>query len=487
MGNEAWTNWFASVVKLLNQVPKSAFPAGSGLASPVGNPNPQVDEIFSQWDKPDSPGFALAVSQGGNIVYTRGYGMADLDHDVPITPSTVFHACSLAKQFTAMSIMLLVGQNKLQLNDYVRTYVPQLPAALPPVTIAQLLHHISGIRDQWVLTTLAGWRLSDDTIKREDVVQDLVPRMETLNFAPGSDWSYSNTNYTLAGEIVRNVSGQSLAQFAHDQIFVPLGMTSTKFVETHGEIVKNRAYGYWSAYPAFATRMPNYDLTGPTNLLTTVEDLIRWNRNFDLLTVGGSSALAAMQTTVPITTDLGYGFGLFLGPDDQGRNTVWHDGRDPGHRSHFIRYPDQHLAVALLGNVQLPNSIYTGDLVASVAAVFLNSAAPIAAAATAQPVQASLSPGNLNQYLGKYHSKELGVIYEVVMDGSSSIAIARRKYGLAPLTPTSHSHEFTTNLSVVLAVATVTFGSDAHGNINGFDINDTSGADRLRNFHFDKI
>ena len=107
MGEEVWTNWFASVVKLLNQVPKNAFPAGAGLASPVGNPNPQVDQIFSQWDKPDSPGFALAVSQGGNIVYARGYGMADLDHDIPITPSTVFHACSLSKQFTAMAIMLL--------------------------------------------------------------------------------------------------------------------------------------------------------------------------------------------------------------------------------------------------------------------------------------------------------------------------------------------------------------------------------------------
>jgi CubicO group peptidase (beta-lactamase class C family) len=487
MGNEAWTNWFASVVKLLNQVPKNAFPAGSGLANPVGNPNPQVDQIFSQWDKPDSPGFALAVSQGGNIVYARGYGMADLDHDIPITPSTVFHACSLSKQFTAMAIMLLVGQNRLQLDDYVHTHVPQLPTGLPPITIAQLLHHISGIRDQWVLTTLAGWRLSDDTIKREDVVEDLVPRMETLNFAPGSDWSYSNTNYTLAGEIVRNVSGQSLAQFAHDYIFVPLGMTSTKFAETHGEIVKNRAYGYWAVYPAFATRMPNYDLTGPTNLLTTVEDLIRWNRNFDLLTVGGSAAVTAMLTKFPITPDLGYGFGLFVGPDDQGRNTVWHDGRDPGHRSHFIRYPDQHLAVALLGNVQLPDSIYTGDLVASVAAVFLNSAAPVAGAAAAQPVQPPLSPANLNQYLGKYYSVELDVTYEVVKKGSSSIAIARRKYALADLSPTSQPDQFTTNLSVVLSVATVTFGYDASGNINGFDINDTSGADRLRDFHFAKV
>jgi CubicO group peptidase (beta-lactamase class C family) len=218
--------------------------AGTAISSPAKfPPNPRVDKIFARWDKPNSPGFALAVAHAGKIIYARGYGMADLDHNIPITTSTVFHACSLSKQFTAMAIMLLVGENKLKLSDHVHTLVPELKRAaaapippiprgstctpLKPVTIGQMLHHTSGLRDQWVLAGLAGWRLGEDVISRNDVVEDLVPRMKTLNFEPGSDYSYGNTDYTLAGEIVRRVSGVSLAEFCQKHIFKKLVMTST--------------------------------------------------------------------------------------------------------------------------------------------------------------------------------------------------------------------------------------------------------------------
>jgi CubicO group peptidase (beta-lactamase class C family) len=462
--------------------PKYAPVKPKFLGPPPFPPNPQVDQIFAPWAKPDSPGFALAVAQAGNIVYARGYGMADLDHDIPISPSTVFHACSLAKQFTAMSIMLLVRQGRLSLSEDVHTHVSQLKSVIPAVTIEQLLHHISGIRDQWVLATLAGWRLSDDVISRNDVVEDLVPKMKTLNFSPGAYYSYSNTNYTLAGEIVKNVSGMSLAEFAYTNIFHPLGMTSTMFAETHGQIVKNRAYGYSGSYPPFTMRMPNYDLTGPTNLLTTVEDLMRWDRNFDLLTVGGSSVLTAMQT--PLAPAIEYGLGLFIRSDAQGRRIVEHDGRDPGYRSHLIRYPTQKVSVALLGNVQLPNSIYTGDLVRSVAAIYLNSAY-VVPPTPAPPTPSTFAPTSLTDYLGRYYSDELDVTYEVVMSGSS-LAITRRKYGSASLTPAS-ADKFTTNFSVVLSVATVHFSRDAQAKVDGFYIDDTSGADRLRHLRFNKM
>jgi CubicO group peptidase (beta-lactamase class C family) len=461
--------------------------------------NSRVDQIFARWDKSDSPGFALAVSQAGNIVQARGYGMADLDHNIPITPSTVFHACSLAKQFTAMSIMLLVGQKKLKLSDHVHKHVPELKsAAIPPippnttctpiksVTIEQMLHHISGIRDQWVLATLAGWRLSYDVISRNDVVEDLVPRMKTFNFEPGSDYSYSNTNYTLAGEIVRRVSGVSLAAFCHTHIFQKLGMTSTTITETHGEIVKNRAYGYSGDHPTFAMRMPNYDLTGPTNLLTTVEDLMRWDRNFDLMTVGGSAALTAMQSPVPPSK--GYGLGLFTGSDGDGRPIVWHDGRDPGYRSHFIRYPAQGLTIALLGNIQLqPTDISTADLVQSVADIYLNSAARAAASppTLAQPTHPAFTAAHLNDYLGRYYSHEVDNVCDVIRHGSS-IAIAHRQCVLAPMTAIRHDIFKMKDFSVVLASAKVTFNR-THRNIDGFFIDDTTGNDRLRKFWFAKL
>jgi CubicO group peptidase (beta-lactamase class C family) len=466
-------------------------------------PNHRVDQIFAPWDKPDSPGFAVAVSKSGRIVYSRGYGKADLDHNIPITPATVFHAASLSKQFTAMAIMLLVGQKKLKLSDHVHSHVPELKSAavapVPPiphhssctplksVTIGQMLHHISGIRDQWVLAELAGWRLSDDVISRNDVVEDLVPRMKTLNFDPGSDYSYSNTNYTLAGEIVQRVSGVSLAEFCHTHIFKKLGMTSTAFAETHGQIVKNRAYGYSGEYPTFAMRMPNYDLTGPTNLHTTVEDLMRWARNFDSMTVGGSEALKKMQTPVPASN--GYGLGLEIGTDDQSRRTVEHDGRDPGHRSHLIRYPDQKLAVALLGNIQLPPKILTWDLVRSVAAVYLKKTAPAAAPATAagsaRPSHPPFAPANLNDYLGRYHSDEVDNFCDV-MRHRSSIAMAHRQCDPAPMTALDHDIFKMANFGVMLDLATVTFRR-THGNVDGFFLDDATGDDRLRTFWFAKV
>jgi CubicO group peptidase (beta-lactamase class C family) len=422
--------------------------------------------------------------------------MADLDHNIPITTSTVFHACSLSKQFTAMAIMLLVGENKLKLSDHVHTLVPELKRAaaapippiphgstctpLKPMTIGEMLHHTSGLRDQWVLAGLAGWRLGEDVISRNDVVEDLVPRIKTLNFEPGSDYSYCNTDYTLAGEIVRRVSGVSLAEFCQKHIFKKLGMTSTTIAETHGQIVKNRAYGYSGNYPSFAMTMPNYDLTGPTGVLTTVEDLMRWDRNFDSMKVGGKAALTAMQTPVPASQ--GYGLGLFIETDP---NIVEHDGRDPGHRSHFIRYPDQKFTIALLGNIQLPNEILTEDLVRSVAAVYLKGAASAAAADSAPATQKAFTPPKLDDYLGRYHSDEVDNFCDIIPH-EKSIAMAHRQCDPALMTAAGHDIFKMTNFTVMLPSADVTFRR-THGQVDGFFLDDNSGEDRLRQFWFGKV
>jgi CubicO group peptidase (beta-lactamase class C family) len=489
-----------SEAKAKSKNKKSPKLGGKATSDPTAfPPNPRVDKIFARWNKPDSPGFALAVAHAGKIIYARGYGMADLDHNIAITPYTVFHACSLSKQFTAMAIMLLVGEKKLKLSDHVHTLVPELKRAaaapippiphgssctpLKPVTIGQMLHHISGIRDQWVLAGLAGWRLSEDVISRNDVVEDLVPRMKTLNFEPGSAYSYSNTNYTLAGEIVRRVSGVSLAKFCQTRIFNKLGMTSTTIAETHGQIVSNRAYGYSGKYPKFAMTMPNYDLTGPTGVLTTVEDLMRWDRNFDLMKVGGSAALTAMQTPLPVSQ--GYGLGLIMETDPELPKTVEHDGRDPGHRSHLIRYPDQKLTVALLGNIQLPPDILTSDLVRSVAAVYFKGAASTAAAGSATPSQKASAPANLHDYLGRYHSDEVDNFCDVIPH-RSSIAMAHRQCDPALMTAMGHDIFKMENFSVMLGVAGVTFRR-SHGKVDGFFIDDATGDDRLRNFWFAKV
>jgi CubicO group peptidase (beta-lactamase class C family) len=448
--------------------------------------NPHVDRIFAHWDKPGSPGMSLAVSQAGKVVYCRGYGAADLDHNILNSPSTVFHAASLSKQFTAMAIMLLVDKGKLSLDDEVHAFIPQLSQAIPKITIRQMLHHISGIRDQWTLATMAGWRLSPDVITRKDVVEIFVARMKTLNFKPGADFSYSNTPYTLASEIVTKVSGLSLAEFSDRHIFRPLGMKDTTIIETHGQVVKNRACGYQGTYPDFQVMMPNYDLTGPTNLQTTVEDLMRWEQNFDLKTVGSNAALSAMQTTVPAS--LNYGLGLYV-ENDNGLHIVEHDGRDAGYRSHLIRFPKQQLAIALLCNIALPDTQSTWTLVRDVAAVFLNKQVPLPGTAAA-PAHHSSSPSKrakLSDYVGRYYSDEIGSTYLIGQTGPSSIALARWKYDPTNLTAAGADTFHISNFSVMLSALKVTFHRDKRGHVDGFSMDDISGANRLTDFRFTKV
>jgi hypothetical protein len=211
-----------------------------------------------------------------------------------------------------------------------------------------------------------------------------------------------------------------------------------------------------------------------------------WARNFDLLKVGGSDALNAMQTPVPASK--GYGLGLEIGTDDQSRPTVEHDGRDPGHRSHLIRYPQQKLAIALLGNIQLPPDILTYDLVRSVAAIYLGGApAPARApsAGSARPTHPASAPASLNDYLGRYHSDEVDNFCDVLRHGSS-IAIAHRQCDLAPMTALGHDKFEMANFSVMLVSASVTFRR-SHGKVDGFFIDDNAVPDRLRKFWFARV
>lgn len=230
----------------------------------------RVDKIFEKWDKPNFPGCALAVIKDGRIVYKRGYGMANLDHDVPITPSTVFFVASVTKQFTAAAIVLLAQQGKLSLDDEVRKYIPAVPDFGTPITIRHLIHHTSGLRD-W----LPGAALPDDVL-------ELVSRQKELNFRPGEKDLYSNMGYALLGMIVERVSRQSLREFARANIFQPLGMKKTRFYDVPGEIVKNLAYGYGPTKGDAFRRIPmrKIAIVGSGALLSTVEDLALWEAEF---------------------------------------------------------------------------------------------------------------------------------------------------------------------------------------------------------------
>ena len=326
---------------------QSASGQGAGVSAEQSK---KVDEIFAKWDRTDSPGCALSVMQGGKIIYKHAYGMANLDHDVILTTDTPFHVASISKQFTAASIVLLEQDGKLSFDDDVHKYIPELPDFGAKITIRNLLHHTSGLRDQWDLLDLAGWRYSLDLITNEDVMS-VVVRQKALNFAPGGEYSYSNTGFTLLGEIVKRVSGKSLREFTTERIFVPLGMTSTHFRDDHAEIIKHQAYGYSHDKGRWELSVTNFDTVGATSLFTTVEDLALWDENFYTGKVGGPKFTETMLTHDPLTNGEKntYAFGLVT-EKYRGLDAVDHSGADAGYRSDLLRFPAQHFSVACLCN-----------------------------------------------------------------------------------------------------------------------------------------
>jgi len=311
----------------------------------------EVDEIFSEWDRPDSPGCALAVLKDGEIVYKRGYGMANLEYGIPITPTTIFHVASVSKQFTAFAVAMLAQEGKLSLDDDVREYIPDLPDFGETITIRHLIHHISGLRDQWELLVAAGWRM-EDVITTEDVLE-LLRGQKELNFKPGSEYLYCNTGYTLMALIVERVSGKPFRDFCAERIFKPLGMEDTHFHDDHRMIVQNRAYSYARKEEGgFQHSVLSYATAGATSLFTTVEDLARWDQNFYEAGIGGKAVIEQILSRGVLNDgeQIIYAFGLNIN-EYRGLNVVEHSGGDAGYRSHLIRFPEQRFSVVILCNL----------------------------------------------------------------------------------------------------------------------------------------
>jgi len=316
-------------------------------------PELRVDSVFADVDTPTTPGCALSVMRDGAPIYERGYGMANLEYGIPITPRSVFHMASVSKEFTAMAVELLVNEAKVSWDDDIRTYVPEVPDLGPTITLRHLVHHVSGIRDQWNLLALAGWRWEADVVTEGDVL-DIISRQTALNFPPGERYLYSNTGFTLLAVVVERVSGKSLREFTQERIFGPLGMDNTVFHDDHEMIVRNRAWAYAPdphGLYGLKNSVPDFDVVGATSLFTTAHDMAAWDRNFITARVGGRAALERMQQRYVLNSGdtIPYMEGLVAG-SYRGLRTVSHGGADAGYRTYFLRFPDQGLSVAVLCN-----------------------------------------------------------------------------------------------------------------------------------------
>ncbi len=410
--------------------------------------NRNIDSLFSTWDKPGSPGAVVLITQNGKVVFKKGYGYANLEYNLPLKPNTVFQAASISKQFTAMGIALLKRDGKLSLGDRIEKYLPSFPDLGHKITIRHLIHHVSGLREEIALLSLAGWRM-DDVITNEHIIK-MINRQKSLNFEPGSDYVYCNSGYTLLAQIIQKVSEQSFPEFIQNRILTPLEMTNSQIVDDHELIIKNVADSYSPTSDGqFKKHTLNWAGFGSTNLYTTVEDLGKWMLNFETGKVGGFEVLTRMHKTYTLTNGktIDYAFGIKI-QDYKGLKLVCHTGSDAGFRNYCARFPDQKLGFAILSNV---GSFPRETIAMKIADILLaNSTAKIQPTVhideekTSEKQKSkpkskfvSIHEDVLKEYTGKYYSKELQTSYRLKINDGKLIAQHQRHKDIQ-LLPTGH-------------------------------------------------
>jgi len=371
----------------------------------------KVDRVFERWNRSDTPGCAVGVAVGGGPVLIRTYGMADLEDGLKITPDTIFESGSVAKQFTAAAIALLVQEGKLSLDDPVRKYLPEVPDFGPPILIRHFLNHTSGLRSQWSLLSLAG-RPTGLTVHSLDEILELVSGQKELNFKPGDEFLYNNTGYALLGIIVRRVSGKSLAEFSQDRLFKPLGMTRTQWRDDFRKIVPGRAAAYsQNRDGGFSANMPFTNVYGNGGLLTTVGDLLIWNENLDSPRVGGKAMVDQLQTRGRLNdgSEIEYAQGLTV-TTYKGVLEVSHGGSTAGYQTFLARFPDERLSIVVLSNVTTSGP---ARLAHAVADIFLEGKLT----PPAKPVPVAVPADVLKTYAGVYR--------EPLTDASTRVALVQ--------------------------------------------------------------
>ena len=323
--------------------------AATSTVREPASPSDVLDRLMSPAGDAPAPGCSAAAALEGGTVAQRSYGFADLAQGAAIDAETVFHAASIAKQFTAFSIGLLAEDGRLSLQDSLRKHLPEMPAYAGGITLEHLIHHTSGLREQYHLLYFSGWRHGD--VFRLDDVLSVLAAQRAINHPPGAEVVYGNSAYILLAEVVRRVSGSTLAEFAHARIFEPLGMTRTRFRQHHAEVVPGMAAAYRRVDGAWQLSLPRFDHYGSTNLLTTPSDLLRWQQNLMDGQLGGERLNAWMRRSGALAdgTAIGYGGGLRLA-EHRGLTQISHDGLDAGYRANALLLPERALRVAVLCN-----------------------------------------------------------------------------------------------------------------------------------------
>ena len=401
----------------------------------------RIDAVFKEYDKPHVPGCALGVMQNGQLAYGRGYGWADLERNVPITTTSLFDIGSTSKQFAAASISLLVQAHKLAYTDDIRKYIPEMPDYGAPITIDNLMHHTSGLRDYTGLLTLGGHTLEEATTDSQALAS--IVHQRHLNFPTGSKYEYSNTGYFLLSVIIERVTGKSLADFARERIFLPLGMTSTRYRNHAAMLIPNRALGYAPADSGgFQNSMSNWEQTGDGAVQLSVRDALKWDENFYLPRVGGVAMVQQLQERGRLANGdtINYARGLDI-DHYRGLRRVEHGGDWIGYHTAYSRFPDQHTSVLIMCN---SDGISPTELADKVSDIVLANSFPekVATAphdsARATTVTTSAIPAI--RLVGSYYASTTDEVARITAKGDSlALGLVGRSLPLVPSGPATYA------------------------------------------------
>jgi CubicO group peptidase (beta-lactamase class C family) len=384
-----------------------------------------IEKIFERF-KPANPGCQLAISRNGAIIFSKAWGMADLEHEAPLTRESVIEAGSISKQFTAAAILLLEQQGKLSLDDDVRKHLPEMPDYGSPVTLRHMMQHTSGLKDWGSVAAISGWPRSTKTYNNNDALY-IASKQKTLNNKPGDEFIYSNSNYNLFAVIVQRLSGMSLAEFTRKNIFEPAGMKHTQWRDDYKRIVRGRAIAYAKAGNNYRTEMPNEYVYGNGGLLTTAEDLLTWNNYFLSGKLGNPSLLSRQLALTRLNNggNNAYAAGLFI-DSVRGWKTINHNGATAGYRANLEYFPDLGLSIALLCNTsEVDQGANPASEVRNLLVKDIRSLDLVAPLTYTVPVK------SMNSYPGWYYSAQRGLSVKLwVRDGQ---LVSNRGGNLVPI------------------------------------------------------
>ncbi len=391
-----------------------------------------INLILSDCCDGDRPGAAIGIVKNGELVYSRGYGAANLENGISFTPETVSDIGSVAKQMTDFAIVLLAQQGKLSIDDDIRKYLPEVPDFGAPITIRHLIHHTSGLREIYGVWAIAGGR-SGDGILQADALR-LATHSKELNFKPGDRHSYCNTGYMLLAEIISRVGEAPFEDWMQTHIFRPLNMDNTFIMNERGELFPRCADSYEkSENNGFRKIFDNSTVQGAGGVYSTIPDLARWMNNYRDPRTGGPAAIAQMMERGVLNNGdtLDYAFGLVIDLY-RGVRRIRHTGASAGYRAIFTYFPDQDLGMVMKSNFAGFNGADLTDKITDlVLKTELAPAPPANQPAAIKPgPDHSLSLDELAAYAGVYYCPELETVYRISVQEGGLVADHRRHSGL---------------------------------------------------------